>query len=259
MLRLIAPLFFLFSLTLHAEEKLPPVYQSMLGDQPQSKFSFHKPMYVVGGENDLKLQFSFKYRLTQKLPVFFAYTQLMFWDIYKQSKPFRDINYHPEVFYRLIEKDDRSFRTLDIGYIHSSNGKDQMESRSLDRFFLRANYHTSFGRHLLDFTLMAYHITNEDSTNENIRDNIGYWELLVMFSNILIHDEQNLDLELRLFAGEEGYDLDRGGVMAGLIYNFGSKNFNPSLYVQYYRGYAENLLEYDQKSEEYRAGLKLTF
>ena len=233
--------------------------EAIFGTPENQKFSFHQPTYFVFGDEDLKLQFSFKYRLAKKLPVYFSYTQLMFWDIYKESKPFDDVNYKPEIFYRLIDNDSKSFKTLDMGYLHTSNGRDQEFSRSLDRIYLRSNYITKINRHYLDVNLMVYKIFNEDDTNKDIVNHLGYWDLSMMLTDLILINDQSIDLEFRTYAGSKGYDFDQGAAQVGLLYNFGSDNFNPALYLQWFEGYAESLIKYNKKRSEIRLGFMLSF
>jgi phospholipase A1 len=233
--------------------------EAIFGTPENLKFSFHQPTYFVFGDDDLKLQFSFKYRLARSFPIYFAYTQLMFWNIYDESKPFADVNYKPEIFYRLLETDSKSFKTLDMGYLHTSNGRDEDMSRSLDRIFVRGNYLTKFKRHYLDVNLMVFKIFNEDDTNKDIVNHLGYWDLSMMLTDLILIEDQSLDLEFRTYAGSKGYDLDQGATQIGLIYNFGSENFNPSIYLQRFEGYGESLMTYNKRRTEYRLGLLLAF
>ena len=60
----------------------------------------HEKMYIAagGGEDfDARFQLSLKARLWDHL--FVGYTQTSVWDLYKESKPFRDSSYRPSVFY----------------------------------------------------------------------------------------------------------------------------------------------------------------
>lgn len=102
-------LFFVFG-TANARDQ---VVQSIYGIEQNQKFSFHLPTYFIFGANDLKLQYSFKYRVAKATPFYISFTELLFWDIYKKSKPFSDINYRPEAFYRLIDNSKKSLSTLD--------------------------------------------------------------------------------------------------------------------------------------------------
>lgn len=87
---------------------------------------------------ELKYQLSLKLELLKReaSSLNFAYTQKSFWQVYdaENSRPFRETNYNPEIFYRL--GGDRTF--LDLGYEHESNGEEEPISRSWDRLYLKA-------------------------------------------------------------------------------------------------------------------------
>lgn len=91
------------------EDIADAVYAAKLNE----KFSLHEPTYFVFGDDDLKLQFSMRYRLSKNYNFYFAFTQLMFWSIYEDSKPFREVNYRPEVFYRFINIENKVLRSIE--------------------------------------------------------------------------------------------------------------------------------------------------
>lgn len=235
------------------------ITETILGASTNEKFSYYEPSYLIFGEEDLKLQFSFKYRLSKSNNLYFAYTQLMFWEIYGKSKPFTDVNYRPEGFYRLVEKKDNFFSSLDFGYLHLSNGQESDESRSLDRIFLRTSFKTNIKDHVLGGSLMVHQIFNEDDTNKDIINHLGYWELRGFLSDIMTLLDQKIDLHFRTYAGSKVYDLDKGGYELGLIYNLVSADFNPAFYLQRFEGYSESLIEYQKKRTEYRLGIMLSY
>lgn len=231
----------------------------ILGASTNEKFTYHRPSYFIAGDDDLKLQFSFKYRLSKSKNLYFGYTQLMFWSIYGKSKPFKDVNYNPELFYRLMEKKNNFLSSLDFGYLHTSNGKDQEDSRSLDRLFLRTNFSTKIDDHVFIGVFKIQKIFNEDATNKDIVNHLGYWELQAVLSEIMTVEGQDVDLHFRTYAGSKLYDFDKGGLEIGLVYNFFASDFNPSLYVQRFEGYSESLIAYNKKRTEYRIGIMLSF
>ena len=90
------------------------ISRSELNDSIQnfSYFTIHKDNYFISGfplTNDInsntadaKYQISFKQMITRdRLPwetyLFITYTQKAFWNIYKDSYPFRDINFNPSL------------------------------------------------------------------------------------------------------------------------------------------------------------------
>lgn len=226
---------------------------------PLNKFSYYQPIYFIFGKDDLKLQLSAKYRVAQNYNLYFAYTQLMFWHIYDDSMPFDEINYNPEVFYRIIEEKFKLIRSLDIGLLHTSNGEDGTISRSINRVYIRANAVVDLGKMNLLSELKLHYIFNRDTQSRTIIDYLGYWEYKAALTHVLTHNAAHLDIEFKIFAGKKILDFDKGGRELGLVYNFGSENFNPDLYFQYYTGYGENLRYHEIKQEQYRLGLILIF
>lgn len=70
--------------------------------------------------------------------VFIGYTQKAFWQILddERSRPFRESNYNPEIFYRGKTRDLWSGHfDWDFGYEHESNGQTTDRSRSWDRLY----------------------------------------------------------------------------------------------------------------------------
>lgn len=235
------------------------IAENILGASTNDKFSYYEPSYLIFGDEDLKLQFSFKYRLSKSHNLYFGYTQLMFWEIYGKSKPFTDVNYRPEGFYRLVEKQNNFFSSLDFGYMHLSNGQEKEETRSLDRIFLRSSFKTTISDHVLGGSIMLYQIFNEDDTNKDIINHLGYWELRGFFTDIMTLAGQKIDLNFRTYAGSKVYDIDKGGYELGLVYNLVSADFNPAFYLQRFEGYSESLIEYNKKRTEYRLGIMLSY
>ncbi len=241
------------------KENIKEASSEIFGADPANKFSLYQPTYFIFGKDNLKLQFSAKYRVAKNYNLYLAFTQTMFWNIYEQSAPFDDINYNPEAFYRLFENKNRFLRSMDIGMLHTSNGEDGDKSRSINRVFLKTNMATSWGRHNLLGELKLQHIYSKADGNKDIVDHMGYWDLRMMITHILVWGASRLDVEYRLFAGKDVVDIAKGGRELGLLYNLGSENFNPTFYVQYYSGYAESLLHYNQKVSVVRGGLLLYF
>ncbi len=221
--------------------------------------TIYQPIYFIFGKDDLKIQVSFKYRLLSSTPLYFGFNQLMFWNIYTTSQPFYDINYSPELFYRFLDKKQYEFRTLDLGVMHFSNGKDDLSSRSLNKVFIRSSYLAEIHDQMLDFNLTIFQILNSEKENPDIRRYMGNWEATVSLLDLLKSTNQSVDLEMRAFAGSKITNFKMGGYQLGIIYNFYRSNINPALYLQFYEGHVENLLDYNQKHSKLRLGFLLSY
>lgn len=117
------------------------------------RLSFHRPLVMLPvtlspqyeGENtEVLFQISLKQRLFNR-NFFFGYTQKSFWQLYdgNDSRPFRETNYSPELFYRWKPEFEKlPGLGLDAGFDHESNGKELPASRSWNRI-VGAIYHES--------------------------------------------------------------------------------------------------------------------
>jgi outer membrane phospholipase A len=216
------------------------------------------PTYVIGGGDDLKIQFSSKYQVAKKFNLYMAYTQTMFWSIYESSMPFKDINFAPELFYRILDNDSGKIQSIDFGVTHNSNGKNGIESRSLNRIFLKLNQVHQINRNQIYTEARIYKVYNPEAENHDIEQYLGFWDLQVRLTNLIVKNDQRLDIEFKIFAGSKVINIDKGGTVLGLIYRTGSESFNPAIYLQYYQGTAESLLNYQDKVDEWRIGFLLT-
>ena len=234
--------------------------ERVLGTRYAEVFSLHNKLnYIIVGDDDAKLQFSFKYRPLRDIPLFIAYSNLIIWDVYADSQPYQDINFNPELFYRFGGQEEGVF-SLDLGYWHDSNGKDAADSRSWDRVFLRANSFFSLWGIDLYWMTSLYNSLSKGANNTDISEYLGFWETSFYATRLLGRDRENLDLELILRSGEHGRVLQRGSVTLGAKYRLQTApRFNPYLYLQYFNGYAESMFFYNQRSEEMRFGIALFY
>jgi phospholipase A1/A2 len=229
-------------------------YTDDINDEPFS------PLFeAAGSDQDLDsveaiFQISFKTRLwttdDRQWGAWIAYTQQSHWQVYNDdvSRPFRETNYMPEIF--LSYRPDLEFagfhwRLLNFGYVHQSNGRSDVLSRSWDRLF------AEFGIERGNFALLArpwYRIpeSSSDDDNEDITDYYGYGELTA------IYKPGNHSLAL----------MGRGNIREGK----GAAQFtwmSPPLlgplraYVKAFTGYGESMIDYNWKQSTIGFGFAL--
>jgi outer membrane phospholipase A len=244
------------------------------GSEPGNFFKEHisgyEPMYFIAGTKspNAKFQISFAYQLlnndgplAEKVPALkgfhIAYTQTSLWDWNAPSAPFYDTNYKPEFFYsweNVTRAQPTNWFQLDLegSLKHESNGKDGAASRSLNIAYFRPSL--TVGRDAgLQLTLQPRVWTYLGSLGDNpdIADYRGYADL-----RAVVGWKRGLELSA---LGRMGKDANHGSVQLDLTYPtmriFGS--FSLYLDVQYFTGYGESLLGYNQKSEELRVGFSL--
>ncbi|TDN53886.1 phospholipase A [Azoarcus indigens] len=229
---------------------------------------FHEPMYfLVGGNpNTARFQFSFRYRLFdshgvvgETFPVvrglYFGFTQTSMWDLAADSKPFHDTSFRPSLFYqwRVSNPLDGNSVNLQGGYEHESNGKDGLESRSIDTLFLRADarYYFADGRTYLGVAPKVWTYLDKDD-NPDITGYRGYGELGLRFGR-----DDGLLLNAQLRRGTKG----KGSTQLDLSYPIRLSIFSgvgAFAHLQYFNGYGETLLDYNEpKTGQFRIGVSI--
>lgn len=231
----------------------------------------HDPMYFIAGSEspNAKFQISLRYQLlsrdgpaARRLPMLkgvnLAYTQTSLWDLSAPSSPFLDSSYKPELLYRWDRVEGGRWADwfrLDLqgGFQHESNGRGGADSRSLNVVYLQPA--VTFGREeSLQLTLgpRVWAYVGDLSDNPDLKDYRGYGELRASLG-------WTRGLQLAA-VGRLGDDGNRGSLELDLTYPMMKLlwgNFSFYLYVQYFTGYGESLLLYDQRSEAVRFGIAL--
>ena len=238
-------------------------------DTVSTALSGYKPVYFILGDlkNEVKIQVSFKYDFffPWKLGLYGAYTQDMFWDLFKDSNPFKTIDYNPDFFWR-FESGNNFADDLNTGFLdyiqlglfeHKSNGSDGTNSRGWSRSYLQAQISAG---DFLNFGLNAkYFYLYLTGDNPNIANYIGSFETKVFLK--LRDPDLKIDYE-ELYAsfgaggGMNGFDFSKGWQEYGLKIRLLFSRIRP--YLQVWNGYGENILDYNQRSEmKIRAGIIL--
>jgi len=242
-------------------------------------FYAHEPIYFILGDRSdgAKFQLSFKYRffnpdgpLARRLPwvddFYLGYSQVSLWDVYDESSPFKDTNYKPELMY-FKEKQWGELgwiKQLDMqgGVRHESNGQTEQLmpngefenlSRSINYIYARPVFH--FGdvaKYHLWMAPRAWFYVGDLSDNPDIADYRGYADLELSLGK---HDGAELRSLFRL--GIEG----KGSVQLDFTYPLSEiffRNLAFYFYTQFFTGYGETLLTYNEKDTAIRFGFGLS-
>lgn len=236
------------SFNLKADENLDDQFVHLLHQEPN---------YFLMGKPNTKVQLSFKAKVFKNVPFYFSYNQRIFWDFFKESKPFRDINYNPGVFYRFT-LDEESRKKFDIiFYEHESNGKGGLTSRSWDRSGFR--YQSRFNlsnRFQSEWSLKVGIPYNLDDTNRDLRQYRGLYELQLKVSELLGPFFDVNDLIFRVYpGGKSGLNLLKGGREITFRSKLKDVKYLGQIVVQFFEGHGENLLEYNQHVLGFRMGI----
>jgi phospholipase A1 len=249
-----------FSLVQHRQNYLLPFsYVS----QPNS-------ITLDGVGAELIDNFEAKYQISVKTPlwlqqddlsgVYFGFTAVSFWQLYNSetSKPFRETNYEPEVFYQFNSKLSvfgYKFNILRVGLNHMSNGESGLKSRSWNRITATALFSD---KNTAYYVRSWYRLPEDKKTslldplgddNPDINDyygriEVGFgWEIgeLDVFSQI----RNNLSLK-----------DNRSGIEINVTYPF---NRRYDLLLQYFNGYGDSLIDYNRHQQRISLGIQLRF
>ena len=200
--------------------------------------------------SDAKFQLGFKQRLTNvRLPwntfAFFTYRQKSFWDIYKESFPFRETNYNPALgFAKVFFNETGMTDGLWLSFEHESNGRSGENSRSWN--FISLQY-VKFYKENWQFRIKAWGPIGDLTDNSDILDYRGVFEVGTTWNPL---KNLFLDADFRQ-AFSDGL---RGSIKLGASYKI-SKNSNQYIYLQYYGGYSEDLIDYNRHVSNLRIGI----
>jgi outer membrane phospholipase A len=187
-----------------------------------------------------------------------AYTQTSLWDLTSTSKPFVDTSYKPEVFYMVRRVDGgrwADWLRLDLqgGLQHQSNGKSGADSRSLNvAYFEPTLVVGDEDRFHFSLAPRVWAYLGGLDENPDIKD---------FYGNVGVRSTVGWGRGLLLSAtGRLGDDANKGSIQLDLSYplmRFLYGNVALYLYTQYFYGYGESLLRYNERTSAFRVGFAL--
>lgn len=209
---------------------------------------FHRPNSDNSG---VKFQLSIKQRLTNAtLPwhtyLYLFFTQKVFWEMFKNSMPMSDLNFNPGIGWaKPFFVKDRYCGKVTLILEHESNGRDGTQSRSWNKVSLAASAYVTD-----QLAVHAkYWVPIVDG--ENNRDILKYSGIFQMGFQFNTTDRRwTLGAT---FVKREGWNFNwNTNIQLGFRI---IKNSNQYLFLDYYNGYGEGLLAYNQFHNRLRIGL----
>lgn len=214
----------------------------------------YKPNYFLIGTPDTKIQWSFKTEPIPNSSVYVGFTQKLFWSLFTESVPFKDINYNPSIFYRM-KLTERS--SLEITAIeHESNGRGDEESRSWNRAGLRYLTYNRMSNGMENhWDLQLWIPIYPSRQNRDLAQYRGVYDLSYTLTGLLGPAYLVSDLTLRIYPGGRSYiNPLKGG--QELTFKLRGKDewFFANVVAQIFHGYGENMLNYRERSFGARVG-----
>lgn len=204
----------------------------------------------------LKIPLTLDAVFTEGDSVAFGFTLQSWWQLYNHdlSRPFRETNYQPEIFYitPLNWQPAGGKTNLTFGFEHQSNGRTQMLSRSWNRLYATL----TFAKDDYAISLRPWWkipegekvTTPEESGNDNpdITDYMGHFELLGAYKWNSVEFA---------FTGRRNFTQNKGGLEFGMTFPLTGKLKG---YLQYNQGYGESLIDYNHYQKRIGVGIALT-
>lgn len=213
--------------------------------QPMSE----NPLYSVPEERpyntwEAKFQLSFKTKVFQSMfwgmaDLWVAFTQVAHWQLYNPdlSRPFRELNYEPEIIVNFPIKSDLlggKIRMAGIGFNHQSNGRDLPRSRSWNRIV----FHMGYERGPLQLYLRPWiRIGDDDDENPLITNYIGNGEITAIYT---------LNRHALYLVATNTFTVKDNRGSLQLNYLFPIRG-NLRGHAQFFHGYGETLIDYNHK------------
>jgi phospholipase A1 len=189
-----------------------------------------------------------------RVDVYGAYTNRSFWQVYdrENSEPFRETNHEPEMWLQFSNDWEilgftNSVNT--VGWVHQSNGRSGLSSRSWDRIYATIVFERSHWA-LVFKPWLWVSPDKDDGDNPDIDRYLGNGEFRLIYGRKGHVFSTMLRNQL-----ESGFD--RGAFE--LSWSFPVFDY-PYLrgYVQYFYGYGESLIDYNNKVNRLGIGISVT-
>ncbi|SMF39538.1 phospholipase A [Pseudobacteriovorax antillogorgiicola] len=216
--------------------------------EPPAHFAAVEPDRVV------KLQFNLSHQLIRQLPFYFSYTMRGFWDRSGRTKsnPFIDINHHPELQWIFSPRHIFSFEHASNGVDNEPSGPEQRanQSRSVNRFYWQSFWKVPGLSKLWFAPRVDAPIVTKNSTR--IHDYIGYASSILEW-----REDGHVTGYLRYSRGAKGHQFIAQATLDPLGLLDSRHPGNTRLFVEYFNGYGDYLVDFDKKRDVMRVGLRL--
>ncbi|WP_224483444.1 phospholipase A [Robertkochia aurantiaca] len=215
------------------------------------------PEYNVDERRDYnkweaKFQLSFKTKVLQSFlwgygDLWVTFTQVAHWQLYNPelSRPFRELNYEPEVLLNFPMKVDLfggKLRMAGVAFNHESNGRDIPRSRSWNRVI----FHLGYEHDKLQLYLRPWvRVGDDDDENPEISHFIGRGELTAIYT---------LNQHALYLVGTNNFNVSENRGSLQLNYLFPIQG-NLRGQAQFFHGYGETLIDYNHLQTTFGIGV----
>jgi len=247
-------------LKIHKQNYFLVTHTANPNDAPTSPNPLNQvPFTYPLDHKEVKFQISIKsdmIDITDRQALWAGYTQQSYWQVFdtQHSNPFRESNYEPELVYsyrpeNLGRASGIAASFFNAGLVHQSNGQSLPRSRSWNRLYIQTGLEHDFGDNGRLAVLPRYWKRlgggGIDDDNPDILHYLGHG-----------------DLELRYYRGHgmlsaiaRSRSIEWDIAMPLRILTIQNAN----LHLQYFHGYGESLIDYNQGHTTVGLGLSMPF
>lgn len=232
---------------------------SQPNNQPTSPNPLNQVLIPYALDNrDMKFQISLKYALADNQEYgsfWFTYTQLSLWQFYDRtnSQPFRETVYSPELVYSMQPLD---WGIVNVGLEHQSNGEATPRSRSWNKMYIEPAVELiSGGGQQLVLQARWWQRFEEDplgDDNADIHHYLGYREVELRYC-------QEGGWQVSAIARSNSAQLDIAAPLTTWLMLDDAEERGLNVHLQYFSGYGESLLDYNQGHVTWGLGLSIPF
>lgn len=224
-------------------------------------FTLYKDNYFIAGttiggkptatNSDVKFQVSIAQRLTKStLPfntyLYLFYSQKCMWNVFENSMPMRDFNFNPGIgLAKHLFVKNRYVGKVTLMIEHESNGRDGIESRSWNKVSLASNI-------FIDPNFMVHGKVWIPIIDGQNNQDILYYSGIYQVGTTFTTPNKRFGFALTMVK-RKGWNFKYNTIWEVNYRLF--KDENQFLFLQYYNGYGENLLDYNQYHSRLRIGL----
>lgn len=238
-----------FVLTAHRPNYVAPfTYNNHPND---ASFKLINPDQPIDSE-EIQFQISFKFPIAQRLAggpndLFVAFTSRAWWQAYNSniSRPFRETDYEPELFLRHYggpTLGPLKVSGWDLGVVHQSNGQSDPLSRSWNRFQANLAIDTGSVAAIIR-SWFRFPESAQTDNNPQLHRYLGYGDIRFIHGR----NERVLTAMFRPGTSKGAVELTWSMPLWQQL----------RLYVIYFNGYGESLLDYDFRSDRLSIGVGL--
>ena len=234
----------------------------------ENAFTPYQPLYFLVDPEPLnaKIQLSFAVMLIGRAVkpegsddvrngLYFGYTQISFWDLNAESKPFFDNNYHPEVWWhqgglpsKWLGVDNLA---VEAGAGHESNGQSGDLSRSVNSLMVRPQMRWDLPDDWqIHLTPKLKYPVGDLSENSDITTYRGIFDLTFDAARY-----SGIKCAVTTYVGT---GLNRGAFQIDLSYPLTDVTrgwINCFIYAQWFDGWGESMRAYDERSNRVLLGI----